>query len=242
MALSKDSISPYDAYFAAILGVDQATTPSHKRTTMIYDVHSHNYPIIPGTAIVQLTPEAFHPQTGHFYSVGLHPWDIRDDWRTQMSKLLVMALHTHVVMIGETGLDKKNSSTPIDVQMEVFREHIRLSELIRKPLIVHCVKAFDELLAIRKEMKAQRPWIIHGFRGGIEQWKQLHRAGLYMSIGHSYNPELIKTIDPEHLLLESDVFNDIETIYDLVSSTNNLEVSTLKHHVASNIHHILTHI
>ena len=71
---------------------------------MIYDIHTHHHPALPGEAIVQLTPDAFCPQPGHFYSVGLHPWNIRNDWRTQMAGLLVRALHPQVVMIGETGL------------------------------------------------------------------------------------------------------------------------------------------
>lgn len=208
---------------------------------MIYDVHTHHHPTIPGTAIVQLTPTSFLPQPKHFYSVGLHPWDIRDDWRTQMAKLLVMSLHTRVVMIGETGLDKKNSPVPIELQMEVLREHVRLSELIRKPLIIHCVKAFDELLSIRKEMKATLPWIIHGFRGGVEQWQQLTRSGLYVSIGEHYNSELVQALPLQQILLESDTLGDINNIYNLVSNTTNLDNSNLKEHVASNIHSILTH-
>ena len=207
---------------------------------MIYDVHTHHHPATPGEAIVQLTPDAFTPQPGHFYSVGLHPWDIRNDWHTQMAKLLVMALHTHVVMIGETGLDKKNSPAPMELQMEVFREHVHLSELIRKPLIVHCVKAFDELLAIRKETKATLPWIIHGFRGGVEQWHQLTRAGLHVSIGSLCNPELIRELTPQHLLLESDDRGDIDSAYHLVSESTGLDSSELKRHVANNIHHLLT--
>ena len=207
---------------------------------MIYDVHTHHHPATPGEAIVQLTPDAFAPQPGHFYSVGLHPWDIRNDWHTQMAKLLVMALHTHVVMIGETGLDKKNSPAPMELQMEVFREHVHLSELIRKPLIVHCVKAFDELLTIRKETKATLPWIIHGFRGGVEQWHQLTRAGLHVSIGSHCNPELIRELTPQHLLLESDDRGDIDSAYYLVSESTGLDSSELKHHVANNIHHLLT--
>ena len=60
--------------------------------------------------------------------------------------------------------------------MEVFREHVKLSEMLRKPLIVHCVKAVDELLAIRKEMGVTHPWVLHGYRGGPEQAEQLRRA------------------------------------------------------------------
>lgn len=207
---------------------------------MIYDVHTHHHPATPGEAIVQLTPDAFHPQPGHLYSVGLHPWDIRDDWRTQMAKLLTMALHTHVVMIGETGLDKKNGSAPMELQMEVFREHVHLSELIRKPLIVHCVKAFDELLAIRKETKATLPWIIHGFRGGVEQWHQLTRAGLHVSIGHRYEEVLIKALPLTNLLLESDDTGDIDAVYRRVSDDTRTDHDTLSQHVATNIHHLLT--
>lgn len=207
---------------------------------MIYDIHTHQHPITPGEAIVQLTPEAFHPKPEHYYSVGLHPWDICSDWRILMAKVAVMALHTHVLMIGETGLDKINCNAPIELQMEVFREHIRLSELIRKPLIVHCVKAVDELIAIRKESKATQPWIIHGFRGGIEQWQQLTRAGLHISIGRYHNAELIKSLSPQQFLLESDNFDCINTIYDLASESTGMAVLEIKQHVATNIHHLLT--
>lgn len=207
---------------------------------MICDIHTHHHPATPGTAIVQLTPDAFLPQPGHFYSVGLHPWSIRDDWRTQMAKILVMALHTHVLMIGEAGLDKKNGSTSMETQMEVFREHVRLSELIRKPLIIHCVKAFDELLAIRKEMKATLPWIVHGFRGGVEQWQQLTRAGLHISIGKHYDATLMKHLIPQQFLIESDDTTEIDLVYNLVSNDTGIEGDDLARQVAENIHLLFT--
>ena len=207
---------------------------------MIYDIHTHHHPITPGEAIVQLTPNAFRPKPTHYYSVGLHPWDIRPDWRLQMAKLAVMALHAHVLMIGETGLDKKNGTAPMEQQIAVFREHIRLSELIRKPLIVHCVKAFDELLAIHKESKATQPWVIHGFRGGIKQWEQLTHAGLHISIGRHHHAELLKALAPHQLLLESDDFDNLSAIYDLASECTGITVDDLKHYVATNIHHLFT--
>lgn len=206
---------------------------------MIHDIHTHHHPTTPGTAIVQLTPDAFSPQPEHFYSVGLHPWTIGDDWRTQMAGLLVMALHTHVLMIGEAGLDKKNGSAPMETQMEVFREHVRLSELIRKPLIVHCVKAFDELLAIRKETKATLPWVIHGFRGGVEQWRQLSRAGMHVSLGKHYDEELIKQLPPELLLLESDDTTELDTVYSRASHDTGIPIPELSTHVGNNLLQLL---
>lgn len=207
---------------------------------MIRDIHTHHYPNTSGEAIVQLMPDAFCPQQGHFYSVGLHPWEIKDDWRTQMAGLLVKALHPQVAMIGETGIDKKNGAAPLEVQMEVFREHVRLSELLRKPLIIHCVKGFDEVLAIRKEMKAALPWLIHGFRGGIEQWQQLSRAGLLVSIGEHYDEELVKELPLSQLFIESDERGDLVAIYNLVSETKHVEASELAQHVAANIYSLLT--
>ena len=207
---------------------------------MIRDIHTHHYPNTSGEAIVQLMPDAFYPQQGHFYSVGLHPWEIKDDWRTQMAGLLVKALHPQVAMIGETGIDKKNGAAPLEVQMEVFREHVRLSELLRKPLIIHCVKGFDEVLAIRKEMKAALPWLIHGFRGGIEQWQQLSRAGLLVSIGEHYDEELVKELPLSQLFIESDERGDLVAIYNLVSETKHVEASVLAQHVAANIYSLLT--
>ena len=206
---------------------------------MICDLHTHHHPATPGTAIVQLTPDAFSPLPGHLYSVGLHPWDIRDDWRTQMAKLLVMALHPQVVMIGEAGLDKINGNAPMEVQTAVFREHIRLSELLRKPLIIHCVKAIDELIAIRKELKPTLPWVIHGYRGGIEQWQQLTRAGLHVSIGKHYDTALIGQLTPHHLLLESDDTTELDTVYDLASHDTGISNSTLQQYVDANIRHLL---
>ena len=207
---------------------------------MIYDIHTHHYPKVSGEAIVQLALEDFNFQQGHFYSVGLHPWDIGNDWRTQMAGLLVKALHPQVVMIGEAGIDKKNGDAPIEVQVEVFREHVRLSELVRKPLIVHCVKGIDEVLLVRKEMRATLPWIIHGFRGGIEQWRQLSRAGLYVSIGGRYDKELVRELPLSQLLIESDELSDSALVYDLVSETKQMGSDELSLHVAANIYGLLT--
>lgn len=241
MAPSKDYTLLYVASSVVIPGAALATIlyPKHLYV-MIYDIHTHHHPTTPGEAIVQLTPEAFYPRPGHLYSVGLHPWDVRDDWRTQMAKLLVMALHPQVAMIGEAGIDKKNGMASIEAQIEVFREHVRLSELVRKPLIIHCVKAFDEILSIRKEMKATLPWVIHGFRGGIEQWQQLTRAGLHMSIGVHHAPSLIREIPLADLLIESDEHDNMEMIYNLVKESTGLNVPFLKRHVSDNIHRLVT--
>lgn len=205
----------------------------------IYDIHTHQHPHEAESAIVQLIPDDFFPCSDHYYSVGLHPWDIISDWRVQMAQLYVMALHPRVLMIGEAGIDKVNSSAPLELQVEVMREHIRLSELVRKPLIIHCVKGVDEILALRKESQATLPWILHGFRGGVEQWRQLSRAGIWVSIGLRYNEQLIQALPANHLLLESDDTRELDVVYKQVAAATNTDEATLRHTVANNIRYIL---
>lgn len=205
----------------------------------ICDIHTHQHPEKPGTGIVQLTPDYFKPQAGHYYSVGLHPWDIDNNWPILMAKLGVMALHPQVVMIGEAGIDKKNGRAPLTQQIEVFRQHVRLSELTHKPLIIHCVKAVDELIALRKETRATLPWVLHGFRGGAEQAQQLHRTGILVSIGEHYNEQLIHTLPASNLLLESDDLGDIDTTYRLVSNALGIDEKRLHNMVNQNICRVL---
>lgn len=238
MAHLRDFTSPYVASSAVTLGEDQAMTLYLK---MIHDIHTHHHPDIPGTAIVQLVPDAFVLLPKHYYSIGLHPWNIGEKWETQMAKAAVIALHPQVLMIGETGLDKQKGNAPIELQMAIFREHIRLSELLHKPLIIHCVKAIDEILAIRKETKATQPWILHGFRGGIEQWRQLSHAGIYVSLGERYNTELIKQLPKQYLLIESDEATEIDSIYEHISHDTSIPTLELKQTVESNILHLFEH-
>jgi TatD DNase family protein len=156
-----------------------------------------------------------------------------------MATLSVMALHPQVVMIGEAGMDKRNGAVLLNSQMEVFREHVRLSELVRKPLIVHCVKAVDELLAIRREMKAAMPWVLHGFRGGVEQWRQLSRAGIRVSIGEHYNEAFIREMPLTELLVESDEQLSVDDIYKRIASDINIDVHELQNQVRNNISQLL---
>lgn len=203
--------------------------------SVIYDIHTHDLPEVPGTAIVQLTPaeRCFYP--GHFYSVSLHPWDIHEDWKVQMAQVAVMAMHPHVLAIGEAGLDKKKSPVSMELQMDVFREHVSLSETLHKPLIVHCVKAIDELLAIRKEMNVEHPWVLHGYRGGPEQAEQLRRAGVYVSFGLNYHIDALLDTPCKYLLMESDVNGDVDLLYKLASEDMEADEQSLRRVVANNI-------
>ena len=93
------------------------------------------------------------PEEGLF-SIGWHPWYLNDFETTEIFKVLEeKAVLSQIVAIGETGLDK---AITIDwnKQTDVFRFHVEIANKLQKPLIIHCVRAYSELIKFKKEFKA----------------------------------------------------------------------------------------
>lgn len=138
-----------------------------------------------------------------FLSAGIHPWFIEEEGEAQLALLEKEACSSEIRMIGEAGLDKMRA-TPLEVQMRILHAQIHLSENLHKPLILHCVKAWAELITLHKELKPVQPWIIHGFRGKKELAAQLLQQGFYLSFGERFSQEALQAAWPDHLFVETD--------------------------------------
>ena len=92
----------------------------------------------------------------------------------------------------------------MEVQESVFSEQVALSEQVGKPLIIHCVKALDRLLLLRKELKPKQQWMLHGFRGKPQQLRSLLDAGFFVSFGFQHNEESLRICPIDRRLLETD--------------------------------------
>lgn len=124
------------------------------------DIHTHRLPQVPGTAIANCYPETFSPQSGGWYSVGIHPWHIGRSGgehsgvegavASRVCGLEELVRHPQVLAVGEAGLDKL-ADAPMDLQVEVFRCQACLAEEVGKPLVIHLVKAVDELLKVKRD-------------------------------------------------------------------------------------------
>ena len=122
-----------------------------------YDIHTHHLPVHPeDVAIVNSLVPTFDVETGLFRSVGIHPWYIYNV-EEQLAELKRQVSFPNVVAIGETGLDK-GAEAPLDCQREIFRASASLAENAGVFLIVHCVKAWDELIASKKELAVREAW------------------------------------------------------------------------------------
>ena len=148
-------------------------------------------------------PEDFPANT--LFSAGIHPWQLTDDNPGQLqTELLLTAAHPHVVMIGEAGFDRLRGAQG-EVQYSAFLFQAHIAEEMGKPMVIHCVKGWDELRRARREVKPGRPWVIHGFRGSSSLAASLAGEGFWFSLGaKGLTAEVLESVSHEKLLLETD--------------------------------------
>jgi TatD DNase family protein len=195
---------------------------------MYYNVHTHYHPPSTGVLHIENRYEDFTGDlAGRKISMGLHPWYLdAENLDEQWDSLTENAKKAEVLAIGECGLDKL-ADTDRSLQLNVFRRHILLAQELNKPLIIHCVRAFSEVLAELKGVTV--PVIFHGINNKITLLQPVIDAGYYLSFGKSLvNPKdyILQTFDAvplEKLFLETDDSDiDIREIYKSAARVENL--------------------
>lgn len=170
------------------------------------------------------------------FSVGIHPWFIHSDKSNDqlLEQLWEKAKQPEVWMIGEAGLDKLHE-TPLERQLYLFEQQALLAEELHKPLIIHCVKAWSELLALRKKIRPLSPWLIHGFRGKRELAEQLLKENIYLSFGEQFQSAALQIAWPTHFFLETDESKlDIQEIYEKVAAALSVPTEMLMEQIEQN--------
>lgn len=158
-------------------------------------------------------------------STALHPWNISEN---NIYSELAQIRHyffryknnEKLYAVGECGLDRLRGPS-IDMQIEVFKKHLEIAESTNKPLIIHCVKAYPELIYLKKNIKSKIPWIIHGFQGNLQLMQSLLKHDFFISFGDAVTRKNKKKLHhafkncPENrFFLENDVSNiPIQKIY-----------------------------
>ena len=236
------------------MSLKSALAKSEKITC--YDIHTHQQPLHAGDisvisldlhdqadlsrissvaeylSIIQSQGRIHANNQDQYYSVGIHPWNPD---KSLMAKVRMYAALPFVIAIGETGLDKISAKTQDEfiLQHELFTKHIRLSEETGKPLIIHCVKAWNEILHLHKTTKPLMPWIIHGFRGKKMLADQLLSAGLYLSFGALHNKDAVRSAwEKRRLLAETDdTKTDIHEIYSRIAQNLNIPPEELSEEI-----------
>ena len=210
------------------------------------DIHNHGAKSIKGVFSVEvlMAHEEREPENlpGITYTYGIHPWYLNENNHNHLiSKVIKTAGNELVAGIGEAGFDRiKGPST--ELQRKTFEEQVYIAEELKKPLVIHCVRAWDELLLEHKKLKPKMPWLVHGFRGKPDLALQLIAKGMYLSFWFDFilRPEstvLIKSLPADKIFLETDGSGvDIRYIYNKVSKDLGITVNDLKSIIISSFY------
>lgn len=181
-------------------------------------------------------------------STGIHPWYIRQyNIPEVLEKIRAAASYKNVLAIGECGLDRL-VNIPLAEQEQIFIEQIRIAEVVNKPVIVHCVKAFDDLIRIKNSMSARVPFIVHGYNNNMQIALQLLKNDFYISFGKalliddSNAQKVFMTTDPQHCFFETDdAAIPIRSIFTKAAALRNTTVEDLKEETMSNFKRLFNH-
>ena len=163
-----------------------------------------------------------HP--GFLYPMaGLHPEEVRADWREQLSQIKKLldcacpyesdASNITVAAIGEVGLDFYWSREFEQEQLLAFEAQVQWSVETRLPLMIHCRKAQNEMVAILKRHAGEVPGgVFHCFTGNEKEAAELLQfdnfvlgIGGVLTFKKSHLPEVLPAAVPlDRLVLETD--------------------------------------
>jgi len=208
------------------------------------DIHNHGAKPVPGVFTVEtlMAHEEEEPRNakGLTFSFGIHPWHLDERNHTRLiARVIKNAGNDNVAAIGEAGFDKIKGPSQ-ELQIKTFEEQAVISGEHKKPMVIHCVRAWDDLLKEHKRLRPKMPWLVHGFRGKPDLAQQLVSKGMYISFWFDFvmKPEavlLLKSVPKERFFLETDGAGiDIRDIYNKVSADLDLTVDELREQIFLN--------
>jgi TatD DNase family protein len=208
------------------------------------DIHTHDSRPMAGVFAVEnlMAHENLRPEnlTAKVFTAGIHPWHLNAGNRDELLKyVLQVADNPNLIALGEAGFDKLKGPS-IELQRSTFEEQVKIANEKKKPLIIHCVRAWDELLAANKILKPSTPWMIHGFRGKKELALQLIKRGMFLSFWFDFvlrpeSSDLIRFLPRDRIFLETDGADiSIKDIYKKVAVDLKISEKELKSIIFSN--------
>lgn len=160
------------------------------------------------------------------YSIGIHPWHISSILQShsieEVNCWFDTVFDVHVTQnsccIGEIGLDKC-IETPLELQSKIFEKQLNIAQKHKRPILIHCVKAYNEIVELLGKNNVNTPVVFHGFNGSEQLAQQLIRKGYFLSLGKQLLINnrtkfiaLLKQIPVQQLVFESDEHPNIEII------------------------------
>jgi TatD DNase family protein len=207
------------------------------------NIHTHSR--IYDAQVEMLNLEMNARDKPEYYTYGLHPWQIHPDtYISNLEHLRIISQETRCRAIGECGLDKL-SEVDFKLQEKVFIRQVRIANEINKPLIIHCVKAFNELINCLNLNNNKVPVIIHGFNNNENIARILVNEGCFFSFGKallgydSNASKAIRHVGRKRIFLETDDADiSIKYIYRKASGLLGIDEEIVKQQIQANFENL----
>lgn len=214
------------------------------------DIHTHGSEVVSGIYAIEnlMAHEGRTPADNPAQpsTCGIHPWHLNNEIIGRLiGTVKSVAGAPSLVAIGEAGFDKLRGPG-LETQTRAFEAQVIISEENRKPLFIHCVRAWDELLPAHKRLRPTMPWMIHGFRGNVKLAQQLLSKGMYLSFWFDFvmmpeSAKLLRSLPRNRIFLETDgADTDIRSIYKKVAGDLDISVDELKNIFLRNFNEFFT--
>ena len=208
-----------------------------------FDVHTHTISLDENVFSVLNT----YPNATDFsqpFSIGMHPWFInKENIESEFLNIEEKLQLQNCFALGECGLDKI-IKIDFELQKMFFKQQVILSEKYKKPLIIHCVKAFQEIIEFKKVLKPNQIWVFHGFNKNLQVAQSLLKNGFVLSVGSAIInnkklQEVVLNISLNDILLETDNSDgSIQQVYQKIASIKKIEVEELQKKITENFKRI----
>ncbi|AAO27047.1 putative deoxyribonuclease [Buchnera aphidicola str. Bp (Baizongia pistaciae)] len=144
-------------------------------------------------------------------SCGIHPHYIPEN-KNEILKLKKYSNNEKVVAIGETGLDYYRNNDNKKLQQILFREHIKTSITLKKPLLIHTRNSINDTINILKEENSKQCiGVLHSFTEDMHSARILLNMGFYISFSGIVTfknskivHETAKFVPIDRILIETD--------------------------------------
>lgn len=212
---------------------------------MLIDIHTHNFVHESIIQIENLSEMNVEIGIERQYSIGLHPWFLKENtWKQEIELLTEKVQLEPIKMIGECGLDKV-CKTNWSLQLDVFNAQIKLANQFKKPLIIHCVRAFEEVVQQLKTEQNEMPVVFHGFHKGQVLAERLLQQGFYLSFGAALltNENLQNVLSKlpfNRIFFETDnSSSSLKLIFECAAKLKSISLSELENQVVNNFNKII---
>ncbi len=233
--------------------VSLTTILTHRAMSEPYiNIHSHRQQNDHSITVLNIAAHALPTSLNsdsltlpHYFSIGIHPWFYEAQLFSQhWQAVQQFSRHPNCVAIGECGLDHLITLDKKQ-QIAVFARHIELALELNKPLMIHCVRAYPELLKLKQHYASTLPWIVHGFNK-YSMTEALLNQDCYLSLGYAVlrpnHPlgRLLPDLPLDRLFLETDdtEMPTIDTIYQTAAKIAGWPLSALKQRLYHNFKRI----